>query len=259
MEYQFLESKIENRILLITLSREDQLNALNKDMIRELRAILESVDKEKLDIRGVVITGKGDKAFAAGADIKELTRLGVDEAYMLSQEGHTTFDLIEGFRIPVVAAINGYALGGGFEVALACHIRVGASSAKIGLPESTLGLIPGYGGTQRLTQLIGRAKAVEVMCSGELMDASTALDLGILSYVTRPEEVVSKALEIIEKMTRNAPESTGKILEATLMNLTQPEDGYRFERKAFAEILQTDNAREGITAFLEKRKPGFKS
>lgn len=259
MEYQFLESKIENRILLITLSREDQLNALNKDMIRELRTILESVDKEKLDIRGVVITGKGNKAFAAGADIKELTRLGVDEAYMLSQEGHTTFDLIEGFRIPVVAAINGYALGGGFEVALACHIRVGASSAKIGLPESTLGLIPGYGGTQRLTQLIGRAKAIELMCSGELMDASTALDLGILSYVTPPEEVVPKALDIIEKMTRNAPESTTKILEATLMNLTQPEDGYRFERKAFAEILQTDNAREGITAFLEKRKPGFKS
>ena len=259
MEYQFLESRIENRILRITLSRENQLNALNKEMIRELRAIFESVDKENLDVRGVVITGKGDKAFAAGADIKELTSIGVDEAYVLSQEGHTTFDLIEGFRIPVVAAINGYALGGGFEIALACHIRIAASTARMGLPESSLGLIPGYGGTQRLTQVIGRAKAIEMMCSGEMIDAIQALDMGILSYVTPPGEVVPKAVEIIEKMTRNSPESTSKILEASLMNLTQPDDGYRFERKTFAEILQTENAREGINAFLEKRKPTFKT
>lgn len=259
MEYQFLESKIENRVLLITLSREDQLNALNNAMIRELRTILESVEKEKLDVKGVIITGKGDKAFAAGADIKELISLGVDDAYVLSQEGHATFDMIEAFRIPVIAAINGYALGGGFEVALSCHIRVGSVVAKLGLPESKLGLIPGYGGTQRLTRLVGRAKAIELMCSGEMIDASQALDLGILSYVTPSGETVQKSMEIIDKMTQNSPESTSKILEATLMNLTHPEDGYRFERKTFADILQTNNAREGISAFLEKRKPKFKT
>src|SRR5690554_5318984 len=257
MEYQFLESKIENRVLLITLSREDQLNALNNAMIRELRTILESVEKEKLDVKGVIITGKGDKAFAAGADIKELISLGVDDAYVLSQEGHATFDMIEAFRIPVIAAINGYALGGGFEVALSCHIRVGSVVAKLGLPESKLGLIPGYGGTQRLTRLVGRAKAIELICSGEMVHANEAAELNIVSHVTEPGKEVDKAVEIIEKMTRFAPESVGKVLEATLLHQTQPEDGFRYERKAFAELLQSKNAKEGMLAFMEKRKPEF--
>ncbi|HLT93595.1 MAG TPA: enoyl-CoA hydratase/isomerase family protein, partial [Membranihabitans sp.] len=136
MEYQFLDTRVDHRILHITLSREDQLNALNKGMIRELRTVLESVDKDPQDIKGIIITGKGQKAFAAGADIKELTGIGVDEAYVLSQEGHVTFDLIENFRLPIVAAIHGFALGGGFEVALACHIRIGSVTATLGLPES---------------------------------------------------------------------------------------------------------------------------
>lgn len=258
MEYQFLETSIEHRILQITLSREEQLNALNKAMIRELRTVLESADKGQLDIKGIIITGKGQKAFAAGADIKELTGIGVDEAYVLSQEGHVTFDLMENFRLPIVAAIHGYALGGGFEVALACHIRIGSTSATVGLPESKLGLIPGYGGTQRLTRIVGRAKAIELMCSGEMVDAQQAKELGILSYVTTPETLLDKAIEIINKMTRFNPESVGKILEATALHQNQPEDGYRFERKAFADLLQTENAREGIIAFLEKRKPEFR-
>ena len=258
MEYQFLETRIDQRILQIILSREDQLNALNKAMIRELRTVLESVDKDQLDIKGIIITGKGQKAFAAGADIKELSDIGIDEAYVLSQEGHVTFDLIENYRLPIVAAIHGFALGGGFEVALACHIRIGSSTSKLGLPESKLGLIPGYGGTQRLTRITGRARAIELMCSGELIDATQALELGVLSYVTPPDGVMEKATEIINKMTSHSPDSVGKILTATLLHQTQPEDGFRFERKAFADILQTENAHEGIAAFLEKRKPHFK-
>ena len=257
MEYQFIDTRVDHRILHITLSWEDQLNALNKGMIRELRTVLESVDKDPQDIKGIIITGKGQKAFAAGADIKELTGIGVDEAYVLSQEGHVTFDLIENFRLPIVAAIHGFALGGGFEVALACHIRIGSVTATLGLPESKLGLIPGYGGTQRLTRIVGRAKAIEMMCSAEMIDAQQALEMGILSYVTSSETLIEKATEIIHKITRYSPESVGKILEATSLYHTQPEDGYRFERKAFADILQTENAREGIAAFLEKRKPRF--
>lgn len=257
MTYQFIETQIENSIQIVTLSREDQLNALNKQMISELRHFFESLEDERKGIKGVVITGKGKKAFAAGADIKDLTSLNVDEAYILSQDGHKTFDLIESFRTPVIAAINGYALGGGFEVALSCHIRIANSSARMGLPESTLGLIPGYGGTQRLTKIIGRARAIELMCSGDMISAADAAELRIVSYVTEPGKEVQKAVEIIEKMTKNSPESVGKILEATLMTLNQPEDGYRWERNAFAEILQTENAKEGMQAFIEKRKPEF--
>lgn len=257
MEYQFLETRIENNVLIVTLAREDQLNALNRKMIGEIRQLFEALDKDLSGIRGVVMTGKGNRAFAAGADIKELTILNVDEAYMISQDGHTTFDLIENFRIPVIAAINGYALGGGFEVALACHIRVANFSARIGLPESTLGLIPGYGGTQRLTRIVGRARAIELICSGEMVQANEAAELNIVSHVTEPGKEVEKAVEIIEKMTRFAPESVGKVLEATLLHYTQPEDGFRYERKAFAELLQSKNAKEGMLAFMEKRKPEF--
>lgn len=258
MEYQFLETRIENNILVVILSREDNLNALTHGMVTELRQLFESLEKDQSSVKGVIITGKGRKAFAAGADIKELTDLTVDEAYVLSQDGHKTFDLIERCRIPVVAAINGYALGGGFELALACHIRVADTIAEMGLPESTLGLIPGYGGTQRLTNIVGRAKAIELMCSGERIHATYAKELGIVSYVTTPGIEVNKSIEIIEKMTKNARTSVGKILEASLMNVYLPEDGYRFERKAFAELLQSDNAREGMNAFIEKRKPEFR-
>ncbi len=257
MEYQFLETRIEKDVLIVILSREDHLNALTHLMITELRHLFESLNQDGSSIKGVVLTGKGNKAFAAGADIKELTKLSVDEGYMVSQDGHKTLDLIEQCRIPVLAAINGYALGGGFELALACHIRVANTIAQMGLPESTLGLLPGYGGTQRLTHIIGRAKAIELMCSGDMISASNARDLGIVSYITAPGVEVRKSIEVIEKMTRNARTSVGKILESTLMNVYHPEDGYRFERKAFAELLQSDNAREGMKAFIEKRKPEF--
>lgn len=257
MNYQFLEVKIIERILHIILSRESQLNALNIEMIRELRDLFQSTEILKQKIKGIVITGKGNKAFAAGADIKELTHLNEDETYLISQEGHRTFDLIENFRVPVVAAINGYALGGGFELALACHIRIAHSGSRVGLPESSLGLIPGYGGTQRLTRITGRARAIEMMCSGEMIDTHQALTLGLISYITEPGEEVAKAIEIIHKMTRYSADSTQKILASSLMSLSHPEDGYRYERKAFAEILQTDNAKEGMSAFIEKRKANY--
>lgn len=258
MEYQFLETRTENNVLIVILSREENLNALSHAMVSEIRQLFESLDQNYPDIKGIVITGKGQKAFAAGADIKELTNLNPDEAYVISQDGHKTFDLIERCRIPVVAAINGYALGGGFELALACHIRIADTMAQMGLPESTLGLLPGYGGTQRLTYLVGRAKAIELMCSGEMIPATDARTLGIVSYVTTPGIEVRKSIELIEKMTKNAKTSVGKILEASLMNIYQPEDGYRFERKAFSELLDSENAREGMQAFIEKRKPEFK-
>lgn len=257
MEYQYLDTRIESNILIVKLSREDHLNALNHEMIAELRQLFEKLKKNEDGFKGVVITGSGSKAFAAGADIKELMKLNVDDAYMVSNDGHTTFDLIEECSIPVVAAINGYALGGGFELALACHIRIADTVAQMGLPESSLGLIPGYGGTQRLPRIVGRAKAIELMCTGKMIHATYAKELGIVSYVTTPGFEVQKSVEVINKMTKNAPTSVEKILKATLMSVNQPEDGYRFEREAFAKLLQSDNAREGMTAFIEKRKPEF--
>ncbi|MBY5957087.1 enoyl-CoA hydratase/isomerase family protein [Membranicola marinus] len=256
MEYKYLDNRIESNILIIRLSREDHLNALNHEMVAELRQLFEELKSNEKGYKGVVITGSGSKAFAAGADIKELMTLNVDDAYMISKDGHTTFNLIEECSIPVIAAINGYALGGGFELALACHIRVADTVAQMGLPESTLGLIPGYGGTQRLPRIIGRAKAIELMCSGEMIHATYAKELGIVSYVTTPGFEVQKSIEVIKKMTKNAPTSVGKILKATLDH-EQAEDGFRYEREAFAKLLQSDNAKEGMTAFIEKRKPEF--
>lgn len=257
MEYKYLDTRVENNVLVVRLSREEHLNALTYAMIAELRQLFEDLEKNEHDFKGVVITGRGNKAFAAGADIKELMKLNVDEAYVVSKEGHTTFDLIEGCSIPVIAAINGYALGGGFELALACHIRVADTVAQMGLPESSLGLIPGYGGTQRLPRIIGRAKAIELMCSGEMIHATFAKELGIVSYVTTPGLEVRKSIELVEKMTQNASTSVSKILKATLVSINQPEDGYRVERESFAKLLQSDNAREGMSAFIEKRKPEF--
>lgn len=258
MEYQFIETTVDNNILFVSLSREKQLNALTHAMVMELRDLFESLKQDNQSIKGIVITGKGTRAFAAGADIKELTSLSVDEAYMISKDGHQTFEIIEQCRVPVIAAINGFALGGGFELALACHIRIASTTAQMGLPESTLGLLPGYGGTQRLTYLVGRARAIELMCSGKMIDATYAKELNIVSYVTTPGLEVRKSIEVINKMTMNAPASVNKILQASLISIYDPEDGYRFERKAFAELLQSDNAKEGMKAFIEKRKPDFK-
>ena len=258
MAYKYLETREEKNVLVIILSREKSLNALTYEMIKELRHLFEELNRDRRGIKGVVITGRGSKAFAAGADIKELKDLSEDEAYSVSLEGHKTLEIIEKCRFPVIAAINGFALGGGFEVALACHIRVADTTAQMGLPESSLGLLPGYGGTQRLTRIVGRAKAIELMCSGEMIKAPFAKELGIVSYVTTPGLEVSKSIELIEKMTQNASTSVSKILQATYMAAYHSEDGFRFERKAFSELLHSENGQEGMLAFIEKRKPEFK-
>lgn len=258
MSYKYLETREEKNVLVIILSREKSLNALTHEMIKELRHLFTKLNHDPGHIKGVVITGRGSRAFAAGADIKELIDLNEDSAYSVSLEGHKTMELIEKSPFPVIAAINGYALGGGFEVALACHIRVADTTAQMGLPEATLGLLPGYGGTQRLIKIIGRAQAIELMCSGDMIKAPRALEMGIVSYVTTPGLEVTKSIEIISNMTKNAPTSVSKILQATRLSLYNDEEGYRFERKAFSELINSPNGKEGMKAFIEKRKPEFK-
>lgn len=258
MEYKYLETRNENGITTLLLSREKNLNALNYEMLKEIRHFFEELNHDHKGIKGVILTGKGSRAFAAGADIKELMTLSPDEAYGVAQEGNKTMDLIEQTRIPVIAALNGYALGGGLELALACHIRIAAATARLGLPESSLGLIPGYGGTQRLTHIAGRAKAAELICSGEMISAEEAKELRLVSYVTEAGKEVEKAAEIIEKMSQHASTSVGKILAATGLATVSNEDGALFERKAFVELLHSENGKEGMQAFIEKRKPDFR-
>ncbi|WP_236975794.1 enoyl-CoA hydratase/isomerase family protein [Membranihabitans maritimus] len=245
-------------ILIISINREEQLNSLNKDTFKEIKSLLDTIPLEGDDaIQAIIITGAGSKAFAAGADIKEFTAITSREAEDLSIEGQKVFEEIENFPVPVIAAINGYALGGGFELALCCHIRIASSTSRMGLPECKLGLIPGYGGTQRLTHLVGRAKAIEIICSGEMMEARQAKDLGIVSYVTTPGNAVTKSLEVIRKITEHAPLSVKHVLKATHLNTIDPDKGYQYESKSFAQLFDTEDSKEGISAFLEKRKPNF--
>lgn len=253
-----LLTQLENGIYTITINRPDKMNALNKDVINDLSNALDEVYKND-DIKTVIITGAGEKAFVAGADISEFLTLGKSEGAALAKRGQDmVFDKIENCAKPIVAAVNGFALGGGCELAMACHFRVASANAKFGQPEVNLGLIPGYGGTQRLTQLIGKGKAMELMMTADMVGADEAKILGLVNHVFSMEELLPKTKEILQKIQSKAPVAVGKVIACVNDAAKGDFRGFDNEIERFGECFTTEDMKEGTNAFTEKRKPVFK-
>jgi enoyl-CoA hydratase len=256
--YNTILTNLENNIFTITINRPDKLNALNKDVITELSAALDEVYNNP-EIRSAVITGAGPKAFVAGADITEFLTLDAAGGKELAQKGQDmVFNKIEHSPKPIIAAVNGFALGGGCELAMACHFRLCSENAKFGQPEVNLGLIPGYGGTQRLTQLIGKGRAMEMLMSANMIDANTALQYGLVNYVVPAEELLNKATSILDLINSKAPLAVAACIKAANAVFDETKNGYQTEIDAFGDCFVTEDMKEGTTAFLEKRKATFK-
>jgi enoyl-CoA hydratase len=254
--YKTLLTTLENGIFIVTVNRPDKLNALNKDVMSDLNAVMNEIETNT-EIKAVIITGSGQKAFVAGADISEFVGLTNEEGQVLAKTGQDIFFRIENCTKPIVASVNGFALGGGCELAMACHFRVASDNAKFGQPEVNLGLIPGYGGTQRLVQLIGKGRALELLMSGNMIDASIALEYGLVNHVVPQDDLLPKAKMILEQIIAKAPIAIGKcIAAANAVFLNQ--NGYDVELKSFGDCFGTNDMKEGTSAFLEKRKPQFK-
>lgn len=255
--YNSLLVQIENHICTITINRPEKMNALNKSVLDELHDAFDDVYNND-DIRSVIITGAGDKAFVAGADISEFINLIPDLAPDLAKKGHMVFDKIESCPKPVVAAVNGFALGGGCELALACHFIYASENARFGQPEVNLGLIPGYGGTQRLTQVVGKGRSMEMLMTGKMISAKEAQQYGIVNEVTSPEELIGKVKETLLLIQTKAPLAIAKVIDC-INNFDHGQQGYDYEIEMFEECFKTDDMREGTKAFLEKRKPVFRN
>lgn len=255
--YQNLVIDIQGFTAVVTINRESKLNALNAETLVDLKNVLDALAIND-QVRGIVITGAGKKAFVAGADIEEFVGMSSEGARLRSLTvQQTVMNRIQFFAKPVIAAINGFALGGGLELALAAHIRVASDNAKLGLPEVSLGLIPGYGGTQRLTQLVGRSRALEMILTGDMISASEALNYGLLNYVVVQEDLIPKCIAILERTYLRSPQAIAKAINAVNGDSLNSAQGYENETELFAESFDTDEAKEGIAAFLEKRKPNF--
>lgn len=249
--------KKEGRIAYVTINREQQLNALNTKTIEELMLTLTDLASD-IDVWGIIVTGSGAKAFVAGADIKEFQSLGEEEGRKLSQLGSVKLmDRIQYFEKPVIAAINGYALGGGLELALSCHLRVAVAEAKVGLPEVSLGLIPGYGGTQRLTELVGRGKALEMIMTGGMISADDANRWGLVNHVVAAHELISTCEEILHQIFSRSKTAVAAAIRAVNAHGDKQKNGYGVESEEFGKCFETPDFEEGVAAFLEKRKPRF--
>ncbi len=257
MDYKYLIVEVEEGVALVTINRPKALNAINRELMLEIQKVFKE-DLEKKDIHGAIITGSGEKAFVAGADIKGFMGFSPEEASKLSREGHETYNAIEEFHRPVIAAVNGFALGGGCELAMACHMRVAEENARFGQPEVNLGLIPGYGGTQRLPRLIGVAKATELLLTGDMINAREALELGLVNHVVEKGEAVDKAKEILGKVVGKAPLAIAETLRCIQAFQSKTEDGFELEIDRFGWCFGTEDFKEGTSAFLNKRKPNFK-
>lgn len=256
MNYTTLLTSLDNGIFTITINRPDKLNALNKQVMTDLDTAMNEVEENK-DIRGVILTGSGAKAFVAGADITEFAGLSSGEGMDMARAGQNIFFKIENASKPIIAAVNGFALGGGCELAMACHFRIGSEGAKFGQPEVSLGLIPGYGGTQRLVQLIGKGRALELLMTGGMIDAPTALQYGLVNYVLPQEELLPKAVSLLQTIIAKAPLSISRCITAANAVFNHQRNGYDVELESFGECFDTDDMKEGTAAFLEKRKPNF--
>jgi len=256
MNLENLGTSLVGKTLVVTLNRPVKLNALNIKTLAELREVMQEV-AENAEIRGMILTGAGDKAFAAGADIAEFADVNELTGRKFAESGQDTMFMLENSSKPVIAAVNGYALGGGCELAMACHMRVATENAKFGQPEVSLGLIPGYGGTQRLTQLIGKGKAMEMILTGDTMGAAEALSLGLVNHVApTQEELMAKCHQILDKIYTKAPIAVGNAIDCINAVYTS-DDGYQKEANSFANCCKTADYKEGTSAFLEKRTPEF--
>ena len=257
MMYTTIVTELSEGIYTITINRPDKLNALNRDVFTDLDNAVNEIQNNPA-IKSAIITGAGPKAFVAGADITEFRGLDKETAMALAKRGQDIFFKIEHSKKPIVAAVNGFALGGGCELAMACHFRIASDNAKFGQPEVNLGLIPGYGGTQRLTQLIGKGRAIELLVSGNIIDANTALQYGLVNYVVPPEELMNKTISILQLINAKAPVAIAKCIETANAVYDEKKNGFEEEIKAFGDCFATDDMKEGTAAFLEKRKPVFK-
>jgi enoyl-CoA hydratase len=258
MNYENILLSLNNRILRITINRESKLNALNKLTLAELHAALSEAFTNP-EVGGIILTGAGPKAFVAGADISEFADLNTDEGRIFAQEGHhKVFDRMHDSEKPIIAAINGFALGGGLELAMACHLRIASDNARLGLPEVTLGLIPGYGGTQRLSQLVGRGRALEMILTADMIPAAKALEIGLVNEVVAPENLLAAAEEKMNKILSRAPIAVGAAINAVNASLTDGVNGFEEEINQFARCFDTADFKEGVAAFLEKRPAQFK-
>lgn len=254
--YQTLLTDLENGIFTITVNRPDKLNALNKAVLQELDDAVQSIYDDR-NIQAAIITGQGAKAFVAGADISEFIELSNEEGATLAQKGQNIFFKIENSPKPIIAAVNGFALGGGCELAMACHFRLASENAKFGQPEVNLGLIPGYGGTQRLTMLVGKGKAMELMMTGNMINANEARDLGLINYVTSLETLLEKTKEILNTILTKSPLAVSKVIAAVNSYFDCHKNGFSEEIKLFGEVFKSNDKKEGTNAFVEKRKPSF--
>lgn len=257
MTYNTLLTELKEGILTVTINRPEKMNALNREVFNDLDGVMDEIAASP-DIRSAIITGAGAKAFVAGADIAELTLLKREQAMTLSKRGQDVFLKIEQSRKPVVAAVNGFALGGGCELAMACHFRIACETARFGQPEVNLGLIPGYGATQRLVQLVGKGRAIELLITGNLIDAATALQYGLVNHVVSAEQLMGKTRSILLTAGSKAPLAVGACIEAANFAEQQLlEQGYSKEVELFGQCFDTADMKEGTTAFLEKRKAVF--
>ncbi len=257
MNFQNLLWSLDSGILTITINRPDKLNALNGETVAEIKEAFATARKLE-DLKGVILTGAGDKSFVAGADISEFKGLTVEEAKALAQNGQDVFFMIENMHVPVIAVVNGFALGGGCELAMACHMRIATTNAKFGQPEVNLGIIAGYGGTQRMIQYIGKARSLELHLTAEIFDVEKALNWGLVNYVeVEKEAAIERAKYYINKIGSKGPVAVSKVIQVTNDYFRDGVNGFESEINAFGEIFNSSDVEEGVNAFLEKRKANF--
>ncbi|CAL2058629.1 enoyl-CoA hydratase/isomerase family protein [Tenacibaculum sp. 190524A05c] len=257
MTFENILVAVEDNLAKVTINRPKKLNALNKSTIEELHEAFKSLEENK-DVKVILLTGSGEKAFVAGADISEFAHFSVDEGGKLAAKGQELlFDFVENLSTPVIAMVNGFALGGGLELAMSCHFRIASDNAKMGLPETSLGVIPGYGGTQRLPQLIGKGKAMELIMTAGMISADEAKSYGLVNYVVPQDELQGLGEKLASKITKNSSVAIGKAIKAVNDGFKDGINGYKSEVQQFGACFGTEDFKEGTTAFLEKRKADF--
>jgi enoyl-CoA hydratase len=255
--YETILTEVKNNILYITINRESKMNALNIQTLADIKSAVLSIYGDA-DVKGVILTGAGQKAFAAGADIAEFANFNIEEGTRMSADGHAVLNAIENCPKPVIAAVNGFALGGGNELAMACHMRIASENAKFGQPEVNLGIIPGYAGTQRLSQLIGKGRALELLMTGDVMDAKRAYEVGLVNHVVPIDQLLAKTEEVIGKINSKPPLAVAAVIRSVNALYEKKLDGNQVEINEFGNLFGSEDFKEGTGAFMEKRKADFK-
>lgn len=254
--YNNITTATEDSIFTISINRESKLNALNIETLQEIKAAVIEANKDK-QVSGIIITGAGNKAFAAGADISEFVNFSVSEATKMSADGHDVMNTVEGSAKPVIAAVNGFALGGGCELAMACHLRIASENAKFGQPEVNLGVPPGYGGTQRLVQLVGKSKGMELLLTADSIGANEAMEYGLVNDVVPIEDLLPRCVELLKKIGGKSPSAVAKVIKCVNDMFNDGKDGFKTEIEEFGHAFGTQDFKEGTSAFLNKRKAAF--